>query len=274
MKLYVRELLSTIPSDVLKVCQTLHEHGFRSWLVGGCLRDYFLKQKFSDIDLATDAIPSDIQSIFPNTEDIGSSYGTVLVKEGSSRIEITTLRVESGYGDNRHPDKIAFCKDIKTDLGRRDFTINGLAYNPIKKEVVDYYAGLDDLHNRLIKTIGAPSKRFSEDALRLIRACRFVAQLNFELEENTFMALQENGELLANISRERIAKEFKKLLSAKWADEGLMVMRDTGLLDHTYPVLNKLDESAWDEWFALIKLSDPELRVLIMAWSVNKLNNQ
>ncbi|MFH1428639.1 MAG: CCA tRNA nucleotidyltransferase [Candidatus Margulisiibacteriota bacterium] len=265
MKLYAKELAAALPPAIFKVCSVFKDNGYNCWLVGGCVRDFFLRHRFSDFDMVSDARPDETQRIFKNTVDIGSQYGTILVKEDGLEMEVTTLREESGYADGRHPENIVFCNDLKTDLARRDFTINSIAYDPQKREIYDYYNGLDDLQNRIISTVGDPDKRFSEDGLRLLRACRFVAQLNFELDDNVFLALQENKDMLLQVSAERISAEFIKLLKAPAVDEGLMVLKETGLLETLFPKIDSLNDEIWKYLLEIIKTADPELRLLILA---------
>ncbi|MFA5928788.1 MAG: CCA tRNA nucleotidyltransferase, partial [Candidatus Margulisiibacteriota bacterium] len=265
MKLYVKELASQIPATVLKVCQTYKDNGFQCWLVGGCLRDYFLVHNFQDIDLATDALPAETQDLFAHTTDIGSAYGTILVKEDGMALEVTTLRQEDDYADGRHPEQVVFAKDLKADLARRDFTVNSLAYDPLSRELFDHYNGLNDLQNKLLKTVGDPRKRFREDGLRLMRACRFIAQLGFELEDQTFLALQETKNALKKISQERTASEFNKLIEAPFAEDGLRAMLETGLLEIKFPELASFSEEQWQRSWPLLKLAEPGWRSLVLA---------
>ncbi|MFC1478519.1 CCA tRNA nucleotidyltransferase [Candidatus Margulisiibacteriota bacterium] len=265
MKLYAKELAAALPPAIFNVCSAFKDNGYNCWLVGGCVRDYFLQHRFADYDMVTDARPEETQKIFKNTVDIGSQYGTILVKEEGLEIEVTTLREESGYTDGRHPENVVFCNDLKTDLARRDFTINSIAYDPLKREIYDYYNGLDDLQNKIISTVGEPKKRFSEDGLRLMRACRFVAQLNFELDDNIFLALQEKKDMLLQVSAERISAEFLKLLQAPAVDEGLMVLKETGLLEILFPKIDSFDDEQWQYLLEIIKTADPELRLLVLV---------
>jgi len=265
VKLYVKELAASLPSEVLSVCQTIQDNGFQAWLVGGCLRDFFRQNTYSDIDLATNALPAEIQAIFDNTVDIGSKYGTILIKIGLQKFEVTTLRQESTYTDSRRPDSVIFCNDLSLDLARRDFTINSLAFEPLKKELIDLYGGLDDLQSRLLRTVGDPVKRFSEDGLRIMRACRFVAQLNFELEDQTYMAMQQELNTLELISVERLANEFDKLLKAPFVNEGLLIMKDTGVLDLLFPEFADLPDELWSKLVLFLNQAEPELRWLILA---------
>ncbi len=189
----------------------LKKNGFEAYLVGGCVRDSILGRPFSDYDITTNAEPEIIKNIFREyrTIETGIKHGTVTVIIDQLPIEITTYRIDGDYTDNRRPDTVLFSKNIYDDLSRRDFTINAIAYN---SEYVDLFGGMEDIRNRIIRCVGDPSKRFSEDALRIMRALRFSSCLNFEIEEKTSQAILENRELLKNISGERIFTEFKKML--------------------------------------------------------------
>lgn len=198
-------------NDCLKKIET---NGFEAWFVGGCVRDSIIGREFYDIDITTNALPKDIERIFDKTVPTGIKHGTVTVITENHPIEVTTYRSEYGYTDNRHPSQIKFEDKIESDLSRRDFTVNALAYNP-KFGILDLFGGLNDINNRIIRAVNDPKVRFSEDALRILRAFRFASQLNFEIEKDTYTAAIELCGTLKNLSGERILSELKKLASGK-----------------------------------------------------------
>lgn len=198
------------PEYAIKCLKTIENASFEAYFVGGCVRDGILGKKFSDIDITTNALPEDIISLFEHTVPTGIKHGTVTVIIDGNNVEVTTYRTESKYEDSRHPSSVDFVKDIKYDLSRRDFTINAMAYNP-KRGLVDLFGGLDDMSKKLIRTVGEPSMRFSEDALRILRAFRFSSTLGFNIEVNTLLSAYKYSRLIDNISGERVLEELYKL---------------------------------------------------------------
>ena len=197
--------------DYAKYCiEKLESNRFEAWFVGGCVRDAILERKCVDIDITTNATPEQIMSIFEHTIPTGIKHGTVTVMSGGKPVEITTYRTESKYIDFRHPENISFVGDIKEDLARRDFTINALAYND-NHGLKDLFGGLDDLKKKVIKSVGNPLKRFSEDALRILRAYRFASVLGFSISDDVKDASVRLIPLLENISGERVLSELTKL---------------------------------------------------------------
>ncbi len=205
-----------IPDFVLSIISKIEDAGFEAYAVGGCVRDSLMSKVPMDWDLATSAFPEDIHRIFQTEKVIptGIKHGTVTVISQRNPIEITTFRIDGKYTDGRHPSSVTFSTDIHQDLARRDFTINAMAYNP-KIGLVDPFDGLSDLERGIIRTVGNPHERFSEDALRIMRAIRFSATLGFEIEEETSSALFCYRDLLADISAERITAELNKTLLAE-----------------------------------------------------------
>ncbi|MDO5018071.1 MAG: CCA tRNA nucleotidyltransferase [Lagierella massiliensis] len=203
-----------LPSDVIYLLNKFKEHNFSAFPVGGCVRDSLLCLSPKDFDLTCDALPSEILEIFKDhkTITLGEKFGTIGVVLNNKIFEITTMRFEDNYLDNRHPEKISFTKNLKEDLSRRDFTINAMAYDYVKDEIIDPHGGLNDLNNHLIRTVGNPDDRFSEDALRILRAFRFSGQLNFKIEDGTLSSICKNSPLLKNIAGERIKDELDKIL--------------------------------------------------------------
>ena len=198
-----------IPSKIQYVIEKLYENGFKAYIVGGCVRDMLLGKTPYDFDVTTSATPNEVIKIFPKTVPTGIKHGTVTVIIEKEPIEVTTFRTESGYSDSRHPENVSFITSLKEDLARRDFTVNAIAYHSTDG-LKDYFGGLTDLDNRVLKAVGEPTQRFNEDALRILRLFRFSATLNFEMEEKTLSAALKLSHGLQNISRERIAVELKK----------------------------------------------------------------
>lgn len=227
-----------IPSEVKVVAKKLAENKHESYLVGGCLRDLLMDRTPHDWDLATSATPAELQKIFPDSV-YENQFGTVGVKTNSENpdlkiIEITTFRKEGRYTDKRHPDEVSFAKNIEDDLARRDFTVNAMAWSP-KRGIVDPFGGEKDLKKKIIRAVGEPAERFNEDALRLMRAVRFSAQLDFDIEKETLAAIKKSAGLIEFIAKERIRDELSKLLIADKAAEGIVVMQETGLLKFVLP---------------------------------------
>ncbi|MBI2023946.1 HD domain-containing protein [Candidatus Giovannonibacteria bacterium] len=232
-----------IPKEVLGVVKKLQENNFEAYLVGGCVRDFVLGKKPKDWDVTTNAKPEEIQEIFPDNF-YENQYGTVGVKTSAKDqslavIEVTPYRIEAKYSDKRHPDKIEFAKELAQDLGRRDFTVNALAMDLSRSDldIIDLVGGEEDLKNKVIRAVGDPDERFKEDALRLIRAIRFSAELGFEIEDRTRKAIWDNSGLLKFISKERIRDELNKLLMSARPSEGIELLRESGLLKEFMPEL-------------------------------------
>jgi len=218
----------------ISILRTLHAAGHEAWLVGGCVRDELRGAVPKDFDIATDARPEQVEAIFPKTIGVGKSFGVMLVLEGGGQFEVATFRAESGYTDGRRPDSVTF-GDAEADALRRDFTINGLFLNPVTNELRDWVGGEADLKAGVLRTIGDPAERFGEDHLRLLRAVRFAAQLDFQIEPATFAAVQQHAENINRVSAERIRDELLKLFRPPHAARGLDLLRDSGLLAHVLP---------------------------------------
>lgn len=202
--------------------------GYDAWLVGGCLRDLYLGHPQKDWDVASSALPEEVEKLFPHTVPTGIRYGTVTVLTSGMKVEVTTFRAEGAYHDSRHPDTVAFLSSIEADLSRRDFTINAMAYHP-DRGWRDLYGGRGDCDRGIIRCVGAPAERFSEDALRMLRAIRFAAQLGFRLDGATGAAIRENAAAIRDIAAERIREELIKILLAPHAGAGLRLLGKTGL---------------------------------------------
>ncbi|KFM91262.1 CCA tRNA nucleotidyltransferase [Bacillus paralicheniformis] len=212
----------------LPLLRELKKHGRQAYFVGGSVRDAQMNRDIGDIDIATDASPEEIEAIFPKTVDVGKEHGTIIVLFEGESYEVTTFRAELEYEDYRRPSGVQFIKSLKEDLKRRDLTINAMAMDE-QGRLIDYFGGLRDIRGKLIQTVGDPAERFHEDALRMLRALRFMSQLEFELSPNTKKAICENRLLLAHISTERKTVEFEKLLKGKAADRALEAAAETGL---------------------------------------------
>lgn len=209
-----------MPKNVDTAINLLQSAGFEAYAVGGCVRDSLLGKTPNDWDITTSAKPEDMKSVFADFHciDTGIKHGTVTVVIDGEPLEITTFRLDGEYEDNRHPKSVTFTSNLGADLGRRDFTVNAMAYSKMT-ETVDLFGGQNDLKNKIIRCVGDPDRRFNEDALRILRALRFASALDFEIEEKTAQSLLKNCALLGNISEERIAKELLKLVCGKGAKQ-------------------------------------------------------
>ncbi|MFC4404371.1 CCA tRNA nucleotidyltransferase [Gracilibacillus xinjiangensis] len=198
-----------------KIIKVLQQHSYEAYIVGGAVRDHLLGREIADVDIATSALPEEVIQIFDKVFPTGIKHGTVLVRLEEQSFEVTTYRQESDYADFRHPNQVKFVTNIKEDLSRRDFTINAMAMND-GFSIYDPYKGQLDLENRLIRTVGNPNERFSEDPLRMMRAVRFSSQLGFTIEDITIDAMEKNAHLLSHIAIERIAVEWEKMIAGEF----------------------------------------------------------
>lgn len=227
-----------IPKDVLWVCEMLSKNNFDSYLVGGCVRDLFLFREPKDWDITTNATPDEIINIFGTDETVYENpFGTVGVKirkdEGETEVvEVTTYRKEGEYKDFRRPERLEWGKNIEEDLERRDFTMNAIAYDPIKDILKDIYKGQNDIKDKIIRTVGEAEERFNEDALRMLRAVRFSAQLNFVISNETLEAIFRLASNLEKISKERIRDEFIKIIMSSNPMQGLLISQKLGMLKY------------------------------------------
>ncbi len=223
----------TYPENVGYIIDKINEEGFEAFVVGGCVRDLILGRTPNDWDITTNALPDEIKSIFDKTYDTGIKHGTVSVAVDECIFELTTYRVDGQYTDSRRPDSVSFTSSLKEDLARRDFTINAMAYNS-QIGLVDYFDGVKDLERRIIRTVGAPGLRFSEDALRMLRAVRFSSQLGFSIEKETLQAIDENAASIRSISSERVRDELTRILISQ-RPEGFNLLYKSGLLKYVMP---------------------------------------
>lgn len=224
-----------VPENLAELARIFKKNGFSLYLVGGAVRDYVLGEKNHDYDFTTDAEPNEVKSMFRRTIDTGIKHGTVTVLYKGSSFEITTFRTEGDYKDNRHPESVKFVKNLEEDLKRRDFTINALAADLFTGEIIDLHNGIEDLKNKKIRAIGNPVERFSEDALRMLRACRFSSKLDFEIEKETLDAISMLKNNVLDVSAERIKEEFFKLVDGKNPVKAIEEMRVSGLLKTLFP---------------------------------------
>jgi len=228
----------SIPKKVNQIIEELMQHGFDAYAVGGCVRDMVLGREPEDWDITTSATPQEVKRIFRRTVDTGIVHGTVTVLLDKDHYEVTTYRLDGVYEDNRHPKEVSFTSNLTEDLKRRDFTINAMAYNE-KEGFVDLFGGMEDLKSGLIRCVGSAEERFSEDALRILRAARFSAQLGFRIENETLTAMKEKVANLTFISAERIRVELTKLLISDHPDR-LRLLYETGITKVILPEFDSM----------------------------------
>ena len=226
-----------VPEAVLGVLGRLQAAGHEAYLVGGCVRDLVSGRVPSDWDVATQALPAEVQALFRRVIPTGVAHGTVTVLVSGGQVEVTTYRVETGYTDGRRPDRVEFRRDLVEDLARRDFTINAMAFDPKSGELRDPFGGLEDLAGRTVRCVGDAVARFGEDGLRPLRAVRFATVLDFEMDPVTEAAISGALSVFRKVAPERVRDEFLKLLLAPGVERGLRLLRSTGLLAAAFPQL-------------------------------------
>ena len=217
-----------------QIVARLQQAGFAAFWVGGCVRDFLLGRAAQDFDIATDARPEQVEQLFLKTIPVGKKFGVVIVVEGGHQFQVATFRAEADYQDGRRPETVVFA-NAGADASRRDFTVNGLFYDPLTEKIHDWVGGEKDLRAKIIRTIGPPEERFGEDHLRMLRAVRFAAQLDFAIEPPTFAAIRVLAPKIKIISAERVRDELIKLFAPPHAARGLVLLRDSGLLEHILP---------------------------------------
>lgn len=256
-----------LPQHVEHIIGRLNEHGFEAYAVGGCVRDSLMERAPEDWDITTSAKPEQVKEIFSRTIDTGIIHGTVTVLIGKTGYEVTTYRIDGEYEDGRHPKFVEFTSNLTEDLKRRDFTINAMAYS-YKTGIVDKFSGISDMHSKLIRCVGSPIERFTEDALRILRAIRFSAQLDFEIEENTLEAISKIAPNIVHVSRERIQAELTKLLLSD-NPERIKLVYETGISryisklfseinSNEIKINNKLPKEKYIRWAAFLHLTKPQ----------------
>jgi poly(A) polymerase len=217
------------------ICETLRRHGHQALLAGGCVRDLLLGREPSDYDVATEATPSRVMELFPESVSVGAQFGVILVHRDGLKVEIATFRSDVGYSDGRHPDRVVFSSTPEEDVQRRDFTINGMLMRPESGEVLDFIAGREDLKAGVIRAIGEPDRRFAEDKLRMMRAVRFAARFDFEIEAATFRSIRRHVAEIHQVSLERLREELSKMLTEGAARRAFELLDQTWLLQQLLP---------------------------------------
>jgi tRNA nucleotidyltransferase (CCA-adding enzyme) len=274
-------LLPRIPDEVRAICKQLKARGHEAYVVGGCVRDLLLGKEASDWDVTTDAKPEEVRKIFPRVVPTGIQHGTVTVLMHGKPFEVTTFRGEGAYSDGRRPDTVEFVRDITHDLARRDFTVNAIALDPDDGRIIDPYEGQKDIQRRVIRAVGTPLERFREDGLRVLRAARFTATLDFELDPETERAIAPSLDVFKKVSQERVRDEWIKAMKAKKPSRAFDVMRTTNILGVTCPELLEgvgMEQNKWhahDVWRHGMECldgcpGDPILRIAAMLHDVGK----
>ena len=231
-----------------QICQTLRSKGFQAFLVGGCVRDIILGREPADYDVTTDALPGQVEEIFPGSLTVGAKFGVVIVPQETPgaadadrlQVEVATFRSDVGYSDGRHPDRVDYTSSPKDDVKRRDFTINALLLDPETNEILDFVGGREDLKAGIIRAIGNPEARFREDKLRMVRAVRFAARFGYTIEPSTLKAIQQLAPEIGQISKERLRDELTKILTEGAARRGFELLDQTGLLVYLLPEIAKM----------------------------------
>ena len=233
-----------IDENIRTALNLLHRAGYEAFIVGGAVRSWLLNQEVHDYDITTSAYPEETEAVFKDYKIIetGLKHGTVTVHINHEPVEITTYRIEQGYSDHRHPDEVRFTRSLKEDCARRDFTINAMCWSE-ETGLVDFYGGYEDLQNHLIRTVNDPYERFEEDALRILRALRFMSVLGFDIEETTEAAINEKKNELNYVSNERISEEFNRLLCAR---PSKVLKEFRSVIEVFLPCLSLYDEKAWN----------------------------
>lgn len=236
------------------IVERLRQRGFQAYLVGGCVRDLLLKREPKDYDVATDATPQQVMEVFPDTYAVGAQFGVVLIPEPeggseysgvaniskSKTVEVATFRSDIGYSDGRHPDEVRFSRKPQEDVSRRDFTINGMLLDPVSGDVLDFVGGRNDLEAGIIRTIGDPGRRFGEDKLRMLRGVRFAARFEYEIEPETFAAIQRLADQIRVVSRERVRDELTRMLTEGHAHHAFQLLDEAGLLENVLPEISAM----------------------------------
>jgi poly(A) polymerase len=234
---------------VKEVCSRLKGAGFEALLAGGCVRDLIMEREPNDFDVATDATPDEVEALFETSIGIGKAFGVIVVPYDGYQIEVATFREDLEYKDGRRPEGVKF-STAKADAQRRDFTVNALFYDPEKQKVIDFVGGRADIEKKTLRTVGHPDHRFDEDKLRILRAIRFAAQLDFDIEPETLSSITERSHEIAVVSRERIRDEVFKLLKSPNRRKGLKLMATTGVLEGALPELSTKVDDVREKWLA------------------------
>ncbi|RSD26584.1 CCA tRNA nucleotidyltransferase [Mesobacillus subterraneus] len=268
--------------QAVPVLELIEESGFEAYFVGGSVRDHILGREISDVDIATSALPDELKEIFPKTVDLGIEHGTILVHYRGESYEITTFRSEAGYTDFRRPDQVSFIRSLRDDLQRRDFTMNAIAMDK-EGNILDPFSGVEAISQKKIATVGNPEERFGEDALRMLRAVRFLSQLCFSIEKRTYDSLVKQCHLLDNIAVERKTVEFEKMLKGQNRNEAIRLLASSGmhqylpgLKNHTEPLFQFSvslfkDLQISEAWVLLLfhlELKGKEVEEFLRSWKL------
>lgn len=240
---------SEIYKTGLRLVKALQTTGFSAYFVGGAVRDMLLGISPKDIDIATSAVPAEIESVFKRTSQIGACFGVVAVREGEFFFEVATFREDRQYLDGRRPEGVKYTDDPELDAKRRDFTVNGMFFDPVKEELLDFSGGREDLRKGVLRTIGDPLERFSEDYLRMLRAVRFCNRFRFELSDDTKSAIMKLKDKISLLSVERIREELNKMFVGPEPAESLKMLHDLGILDEILPEISRLKNVSQPEKF-------------------------
>ncbi len=224
----------------MEILQRLREEGFQAFLVGGCVRDLVMGFVPKDYDISTDATPEQVARLFPQSLAVGAQFGVVMVPRQEGNVEVATFRSDGRYTDGRHPSEVRYAKTPQQDVLRRDFTINGLLYDPLKEQVIDYVGGQADIRARRVRTIGTPYERFNEDRLRMLRAVRLAVRLRFTLEAASVEAIRKQATEIRQVSAERVRDEILKILTEGQARQGFELLDATGLLQEVLPEIKRM----------------------------------
>ncbi len=241
-------LMLDLKQYAIQIVRALRDSGHQAYLVGGCVRDLLLGREPDDYDVTTDATPDEVMRLFPATYAVGAQFGVVLVplptgqvsKDENDAVEVATFRSDLGYSDGRHPDHVRYSKDAREDVERRDFTINGLLLDPISNQVLDFVGGRDDLKAGIVRTIGEPERRFTEDKLRMLRAVRFAARFDYQIAPQTFAAIRKLAAQIHLVSRERVRDELTRMLTEGRARRAFLLLDECGLLPEVLPRISAM----------------------------------
>ena len=253
-----------IPAGAARILKVLEANGYEAYVVGGCVRDSLLGKQPHDWDITTSALPLQVKALFSRTIDTGLKHGTVTIPSGRGEAyEVTTYRIDGEYLDGRHPSEVTFTASLREDLKRRDFTINAMAYNE-KDGLQDFFDGISDLETHRIRAVGDPKKRFEEDALRILRAVRFSAQLGYTVEEGTLRAMRTLAPTLARISAERIAAELEKILVSPHPDR-LRMAYECGITAVILPEFDRCMETPQNNPHHIYNVGEHTMCALMQA---------
>lgn len=248
-----------LPEHIIEILNIFKKNGYKAFIVGGCVRDILVGKKPEDWDISTSAKPNEVKELFNKTYDTGIKHGTVTLIFNAQKYEVTTFRKEGKYINSRRPKNVYYTDDLHIDLARRDFTVNAIAVD-IEGNILDIFNGVSDISDKIIRCVGNPDERFSEDALRLLRAIRFSCQLDFTIETSTFRALKKNSKLISNISFERIRDEFNLILLSNNIQKGIYLLRESNILNYIMPELDKCFSTEQNHPYHLYNVGDHILK--------------